>query len=119
MPNILRGMQAFFAAHGLHGLQAFFAAHGLQASLAAHGLHGLHVAASISAGFLTAGGLAPAVSTCADDTATIPPRMAATIGSRYPRPYSRNAGADRRHRRAVDVPGKWYRGRYVSGISGE
>ena len=68
------------AAQGLHGLQGFLAAqglHGLQAFLAAHGLHGLHVAASISVGFLTAGGLVPAISTCVDDTATIPPRMAA------------------------------------------
>jgi hypothetical protein len=84
----LQGLQAFFAAHGLQGLQAFFAAHGLQglqAFLTAQGLHGLQAAASINVGFLTAGGLvagAPAISTCADDTATIPPRTAATRGLR-------------------------------------
>jgi len=84
----LQGLQAFFAAHGLQGLQAFFAAHGLQglqAFLTAQGLHGLHAAASIRVGFLTAGGLvavAPAISTCAEDTATIPPRIAATRGLR-------------------------------------
>jgi hypothetical protein len=83
----LQGLQAFFAAHGLQGLQAFFAPHGLQGLhfFAAQGLHGLQVAASISGACLTAGGLivvAPAISTCADDTATIPPRIAATRGLR-------------------------------------
>jgi hypothetical protein len=95
----LQGLQAFFAAHGLQGLQAFFTAHGLQGLqafftaqglhglhfFAAQGLHGLQLAASINVGFLTAGGLiavAPAISACVDDTATIPPRIAATIGLR-------------------------------------
>jgi hypothetical protein len=81
----LQGLQAFFAAHGLQGLQAFFAAQGLQAFLTAQGLHGLQAAASIRVGFLRAGGLvavAPAISTCAEDTATIPPRIAATRGLR-------------------------------------
>jgi hypothetical protein len=77
----LQGLQAFLAAQGL---QAFFAAHGLQGLhfLTAHGLHGLQAAANISVGFLTAGGLAPAINICVDDTATIPPSIAATMGLR-------------------------------------
>jgi hypothetical protein len=76
----------FFAAHGLQGLQAL-AAHGLQGLhfFAAHGLQGLHVAASIRVGFLAAGGLVaavPAIRTWADETATIPPSIAATMGLR-------------------------------------
>ena len=78
-------MQAFFAAHGLQGLQGFLAAQGLHGLhfLAAHGLHGLQAAANISVGFLTAGGLAPAIRICVDDTATIPPSIAATMGLRW------------------------------------
>jgi hypothetical protein len=80
----LQGLQAFLAAQGLQGLQAFLAAQGLQGLhfLAAHGLHGLQAAANISVGFLTAGGLAPAINICVDDTATIPPSIAATMGLR-------------------------------------
>jgi len=107
-PQGLQGLQPFFAAHGLHGLQAlaaqglhglhFFAAHGLHGLhalaahglqglhfFAAHGLQGLHVAASIRVGFLAAGGFVavdPAISTWADETATIPPSIAATMGLR-------------------------------------
>jgi hypothetical protein len=81
----LQGLQAFLAAHGLQGLQAFLAAHGLQGLhfLAAQGLHGLQAAANISVGCLTAGGLLPAIKICVDDTATIPPSIAATIGLRW------------------------------------
>jgi hypothetical protein len=81
----LQGLQAFLAAHGLQGLQAFLAAHGLQGLhfLAAQGLHGLQAAANISVGFLTAGGLLPAIKICVDDTATIPPSIAATMGLRW------------------------------------
>jgi hypothetical protein len=93
----LHGLQVFLAAHGLQGLHALaahglhglhaLAAHGLQGLhfFAAHGLHGLQVAASISVGFLAAGGLvavAPAIRTCVDDRATIPPSIAAAMGLR-------------------------------------
>jgi hypothetical protein len=53
---------------------------------AAHGLHGLHVAASNRVGFFAAGGLVaavPAISTWVDDSATIPPSIAAAIGLRW------------------------------------